>query len=103
MAVVAIAGVAAVIPTGDASAGIAFTSFRSGSYGVWVMNADGSSQRRLTTNASQDQEPAWSPSGTRIAFTSFRSGSYDVYTIGVNGTGLRRLTTHASQDHEPDW
>ena len=36
------------------------------------MNADGSSQTRLTNNSFADLEPAWSPDGTKIAFSSGR-------------------------------
>ena len=34
------------------------------------MNADGSGQVNLTSNAAIDTEPAWSPDGTKIAFDS---------------------------------
>ncbi len=37
-------------------------------YTVWVMNADGSGQRKLTTGDARGYDPAWSPDGTRIAF-----------------------------------
>ena len=49
---------------------IAFTSFRNGSFDLYVMNADGSKQRRLTTPADGYPSPAWSPDGRRIAFVS---------------------------------
>ena len=47
------------IAAGDANAGIAFTSFRSGSYDVYTIGVNGTGLRRLTTHASQDQEPDW--------------------------------------------
>ncbi len=40
---------------------IAFTSIRDGDFEVYVMNADGSKQARLTRNRGDDIFPAWSP------------------------------------------
>ena len=40
---------------------VAFASNRSGNFEVYVMNADGSGQRRLTRNPEDDILPAWSP------------------------------------------
>lgn len=40
---------------------IAFASTRDGNWEIYVMNADGSNQIRLTNNPAHDQYPAWSP------------------------------------------
>ena len=37
---------------------------------IWVMNADGSGQRLLTNNTSDDYYPAWSPLGSQIAYVN---------------------------------
>jgi TolB protein len=37
---------------------------------LYVVNADGSGLRRLTTSRADDQHPTWSPDGSRIAFAS---------------------------------
>jgi TolB protein len=54
---------------------------------VWVMNADGSGQRRLASG----QPSAWSPDGRKIAFTG--AGIPGIYVMNADGTGQRRLTT----------
>jgi Tol biopolymer transport system component len=38
---------------------------------IYVMNADGSDQTRITNNETSDTCPNWTPSGSHIAFTSF--------------------------------
>src|SRR2546430_1154582 len=48
---------------------IAFTSERDGNAEIYVMNADGSAQTRLTNNTQSDEYPSWSPDGQRIVFT----------------------------------
>jgi Tol biopolymer transport system component len=53
---------------------IAFASTRDNNHNIYVMNADGSGQTRLTRNAAPDFSPAWSPDGTRIVFQSNREG-----------------------------
>ena len=40
---------------------IAFTSVRNGNFEIYVMNADGSDQTRLTNNDSWEGTPSWSP------------------------------------------
>ena len=47
---------------------IAYASEVAGSWDVWVMNADGSSKRRITSAGSNDTAPTWSPEGQWLAF-----------------------------------
>jgi dipeptidyl aminopeptidase/acylaminoacyl peptidase len=91
---------------------IAFTSDRDGNRELYVMNADGSDPTRLTNNGARvpntaidevDENPAWSPDGTRIAFDSSRDGQFEIYSIRVDGTDVRRLTDHQSLDAAPSW
>ncbi len=71
---------------------IAFVSDRAGSAEVYVMNADGSGQQRLTRYA-KPKELAWSPDGHMLAFGSHaRRGPRDVYVLRADGTGLLNLT-----------
>jgi len=49
---------------------IAFNAWRpgGGNQDIFVIGADGSAERRLTTDPADDIGPAWSPDGKRIAF-----------------------------------
>ena len=61
--------------------------------GLWLVRADGSGWRRLTSCEQpaclQDSEPAWSPDGTKIAFVR----NEDIYVMNADGSGVQRLTS----------
>jgi WD40-like Beta Propeller Repeat len=74
---------------------IAFTSRRDGNWEVYVVNADGSGQRRLTRNAAGDFAPTWSPDGRKIVFERRRDVNPmggGLYVVNADGSGQRRLT-----------
>ncbi|MFO0968167.1 MAG: GEVED domain-containing protein [Gemmataceae bacterium] len=74
---------------------IAFISSANfGGSDLYIMNPDGSNQRR--TNTMPDAFPVWSPDGSRIAFLS--GGS--VYVCDEFGSNLLRLTTSTSDSNE---
>jgi Tol biopolymer transport system component len=70
---------------------------------IYVMNADGSGTRKLTHNAHQNAEPAWSPDGRKIAFRSTRNRNRDIYVMNAEGSGKRNLTRNAAWDSRPSW
>ena len=82
---------------------IVFESQRNGYWDVFVMNADGTDQRQLTDNTSEDRSPSWSPDGTRIVFNSDRDGYWDVFVMNADGTDQRQLTDNTSEDRSPAW
>jgi Tol biopolymer transport system component len=59
---------------------------------IYVMNADGTGLRRLTTSPGMDGNPSWSPDGRRIAFASYRGGQLAVWSMTASGAKPRRLT-----------
>lgn len=82
---------------------IAFESSRDENSEVYVMNADGTGQSRLTVGSADNGRPRWSPDGSRIVFASFRDGNNEVYSMNTDGTGVQRLTNSPGDDHAPAW
>ncbi|MDE0171248.1 MAG: S9 family peptidase, partial [bacterium] len=64
--------------------------------GVWVMNADGTKQRRLTSD--DGRNPQWSPDGTQI---TFHNDYGDVFLINVDPPNLPQLLVGNGWD--PVW
>lgn len=82
---------------------LVFTSTRDLNVEIYIMNADGSSQIRLTNNPAFDGDPVWSPDGTRIVFTSTRDGNEEIYSMNADGSNQTRLTNNLSLDRTPAW
>jgi Tol biopolymer transport system component len=64
-----------------------------GKWEVYVMNADGSSQTRLTTDAALAELPSFL-SNTRILFDSDRLGVNNIYAVNVDGTSEAQITNN---------
>lgn len=82
---------------------IAFCSFRDGNSEIYIMNADGTEQKRLTDSSGTDCSPAWSFDGERIVFASNRGDDYEIYIMDADGGNVVRITEDSSQDDSPDW
>ena len=70
---------------------------------IYVMNADGTNQQRLTTEPAADTYPEFSPDGTKILFDSTRSGSSAVYTMHSDGTHIQQLTADTLGAGDSNW
>jgi Tol biopolymer transport system component len=81
---------------------IVFTSLRDGDREIYVMNADGSHQRRLTNNPARDDDPSWSPNGRQILFASDRDGDAEIYVMDADGSRVRQLTDNTGLDFQPE-
>ena len=77
---------------------IVFTSNRDRQGEIYVMNRNGSGQRRLTTRPGDDFLPRFSPDGTQIAFVSLPG---TIVVMNADGTGARRLTAGTDVDWKP--
>ena len=61
---------------------------------IYVMDADGTNPRRLTSSPGYDGGPFFSPDGKRIIWRRFNEDGTiaDIHTMSPNGTDIRRLT-----------
>jgi TolB protein len=78
---------------------IVFLSRRDGDKELYIVSADGSGQRRLTSDA-RFVAPVWSPDGRQIAFEGGPQGPSGVYVVNADGSGQRRL---AREGRAPAW
>ena len=86
---------------------IAFESSRPPA-GIWIMNADGSNQRPLLTDAAFESptELRWSPDGRSIAFNAYANDISNVRVIVIanaDGSHAHRLTTNVTGEQWPSW
>ena len=82
---------------------IAFYSERDGNGEIYVMNADGSSQTRLTHHPADEGYPSWSPDAGWITFDSDRDGNFEIYAMRTAGSALRRLRNDPARDVSASW
>jgi len=96
---------------------IAFTRSAGDRSEIFVMNADGSELRRLTTNPEGifDESPTWSPDGRTIVFSRSAldlSGPdprpadrnhRDVYSVALDGSPEMQLVGGTTDDFSPEW
>ncbi|MEN3341676.1 MAG: TolB protein [Actinomycetota bacterium] len=86
---------------------IVFNSDRSGTWQVWLMNADGGGQTQLTFDPlPKNQVPDWSPDGSKIAYLATTSGGIpdatpsgtwgDIWVMNADGSNQHPVTTGAT-------
>jgi len=72
---------------------------------LYLINADGTGLKTLTTAPGSAYDPAWAPDGKRIAFTSLRDGRKEIYTLNVDSGVVTRLTNSTGdvENSQPAW
>jgi Tol biopolymer transport system component len=72
---------------------------------IWVMNADGSNKRQVTSLGVASFAPYFLPDGRRIIFASnypnIRGRDFNLFVVGVDGKGLEQVTFNDTFDGFP--
>ena len=82
---------------------LAFYSDRDGHKELYLMDADGSNQRRITAHKSISISPAWHPTGTSLAYVSFFDGGPSIYSVELAGGQKRPLVADGRLNISPSF
>jgi len=84
----------------DPQAGKCFPNCRTQ---IYVMDADGSNERKLLTTDFAALHPDWHPDGTRLSFDSESNLRGNIYVVNADGTGMQVLIENGFwADWSPD-
>jgi Tol biopolymer transport system component/DNA-binding winged helix-turn-helix (wHTH) protein len=72
---------------------IFYSSNMTGDSEIWSMKADGTDQRQLTHEPSNDAAPIVSPDNKAVFFSSNRSGELHVWRMSLDGSDQTQVTT----------
>lgn len=78
---------------------------------LWTIGVDDAAPRRVTSGASHDRQPAWSPDGATIAFSSDRHADADltwrsdIFVVAADGGRVRRVSSGQGERafERPTW
>jgi len=74
---------------------------RDGGTQLFLVGADGSNAKRLTSSGGIDTEPVFSPDGQSLYFTSDRGGSPQIYRMPAGGGEAQRVTFEGTYNVSP--
>lgn len=77
---------------------------------IYAMRPDGSESRQLTNNAYVDDDPDWSPDGSRIVLVSAQDSTPgaptrrpEIFVMNADGSDMRRLLVTTGPARHPRW
>jgi TolB protein len=71
---------------------------------IYLMDLEGNVLKQLTDMPrAVNEDPDWSPDGTRVVFQSNRDGNFEIYVMDSDGRNQQRITDHPGGDYWPAW
>ncbi len=84
-----------------------YHSMKSDNYDIYTCNSDGTNEQQLTSTASGELSPVWSPDGSQIAVTvvTMEGGAFihRIYVMNSDGSIFRILTEGENHGANPRW
>jgi TolB protein len=81
---------------------IVFESDRGGTQQIYMMDASGGGQNRISFGKGRYSTPVWSPDGKWIAFTKSAGGKFSIGVMKPDGSG-ERILTEGFHNEGPTW
>ena len=83
---------------------LAYTSGTGNNTEMYVVNANGTNNTRITYNTTPEFWMDWSPDGAKIAYnTMTSSGNYDIALVNTDGSNQINIAQTTSNEYLPSW
>lgn len=82
---------------------------RGGAFDIFIINADGTGLKRLTSARkpngrwANNESPSFAPDGQRVMFVSDRTTNSQLFMVNIDGTNERRITYDNKFYSKPKW
>ena len=83
---------------------IVYASLRNGpDSDIWSIRPDGSGLKPLTSDGTDETDPALSTDGKKVLYVGDADGDNEIYVMNVDGSGRKQLTDNQGEDVAPAW
>jgi Tol biopolymer transport system component len=86
------------VKTGCSFPKIVFRSDRDGNSEIYIMNFDGGFPQNLTQSSEPEDQPQFSPDGSKIVFEKITDDNRDIWIMNSNGSQKTNLTPNTVND-----
>ncbi len=98
--------IATITPLPDvlqARGSLAFTVRQNGQNDLWAIPVGSRTPIRITNDAADERDPAWSPDALRLAYASNKDGNWEIYLYDLLANQTTRMTFNREFDANPAW